>query len=211
MTEEQILRPLFDWRSAVASELGPESPVTRHVLLTLSLHMSVKGDSCFPSIRLLAEETALSKTSIVTHLDTANRTGWICKRERPERSGQGWRRMEYIASIPGDVEKALKAAINEGVPPPVPPSEGVPRGEQGVPPDREKVDHDVVLSSSVNSSRGLPQKEKGQGQNRPPGPTCAHCHGPMAGGHTSLRIGNVCNPCYQSYLHGDWKIEERAA
>ena len=54
-------------------------------------------------------------------------------------------------------------------------------------------------------------KEKGQGQNRPAGPACAHCDGPLTTGHTSLRIGNVCNPCYQAYLRSEWKIEERAA
>lgn len=103
-----FLRPLFTWRSLVASKFGPENPTTRQILIFLSLHMSEKGDSCFPSTRTLAEETGLAHRSIVTHLAEAERTGWIGKRER-KTSGQGWRRMEYFAVIPPDAEAAFQA------------------------------------------------------------------------------------------------------
>lgn len=32
---DAALKPLYTWRSAVASKHGPKSPTTRHVLLTL--------------------------------------------------------------------------------------------------------------------------------------------------------------------------------
>lgn len=210
MTEEHVLRPLFDWRSAVASTVGPESPITRHVLLTISLHMSPKGDSCFPSVRLLAEETGLARTTVMKHLEIAADTGWIQKEERPHRNGQGWRRMEYMATTPIGLEERMKTAIEKGGPPDGPPSERGPSGDEGGPPDSEKVVHQADLSSSVNSSKRFTPEEKGQGQNRPAGPACAHCDGPLTGGHTRLRIGNVCNPCYADYLAGKWKLEAAA-
>lgn len=33
---------------------------------------------------------------------------------------------------------------------------------------------------------------------------CAHCCKELTGGHTSMRIGNVCNSCYRAYTHGEW-------
>lgn len=113
MSADLFLRPLFDWRSALASPFGPKNPTTRHVLLTLSLHMSVKGDSCFPSIELLTEESGLSRRAVVTHLAVAADEGWIGKRERPEKNGQGWRRIEYFPLIPQGVEEQVKAWMEE--------------------------------------------------------------------------------------------------
>ena len=99
------LKPIFTWRSAVASKHGPENATTRHVLIFLSLHMSEKGDSCFPSTRLLAEETGLAQRTIVMQLAEAVRLGWIGKRERRMAEGRGWRRVEYFAQIPPAVEQ----------------------------------------------------------------------------------------------------------
>lgn len=109
MTDELFLLPLFDWRSAVASKHGPEKPTTRFVLLTLALHMSVKGDSCFPSIDLLAEESGLSRRAVIEHLQIAEQTGWLAKKDRSARSGQGWRRVEYFGLIPAGIEAKLRA------------------------------------------------------------------------------------------------------
>lgn len=104
-----FLRPLFTWRSVVASKFGPANPTTRHVLLTLGLHMSDKGDSCFPSMALLSDETGLGLRTVKEHIALAAEDGWIGKRERRLKNTQGWKRNEYFAQIPADAETMFHA------------------------------------------------------------------------------------------------------
>ena len=71
----------------------------------------------------------------------------------------------------------------------------------------------AIAPELVNVNRTTPNPtpvEKNQGQNQPPGPACAHCKGSLKDGHATLSIGNVCNPCYRTYLDGEW-VPERAA
>ena len=96
---EAKLHPFFTWRSYIASEHGPQSSVTRHVLLTIALHMNEKGESCFPSVDLLVKETRLSKPSIIKHIKFAVEEGWLEKRVLGV-NGQGWRKHEYRPLIP---------------------------------------------------------------------------------------------------------------
>jgi DNA-binding transcriptional MocR family regulator len=143
---------LFQWRTAVVSEAGPASPITRHVLLTLSLHMDKAGGSCFPSTRTLAAETALSRRAVEMHLATAEAAGWIRRTER-RGTGQGWRRMAYTARLPQNV---VKDVPHEGGAPRSPrtPKGGAPdspRRAEGGEPHAQKVAHHVPLSTSVNS------------------------------------------------------------
>lgn len=93
---------LFKWRQAIISKDGPEKPTTRHILLTLSLHMDQDGNKCFPSISTLAAETGLSRRAICLHLDLAERDGWI-KKEICGFSGQDWKRHRYLPLIPKKV------------------------------------------------------------------------------------------------------------
>ena len=86
------------WRDLVASAEGPRRATTRHVLLTLSLHMDPMGGRCFPSIRHLAERTRLSERAVRDNIDRAVAAGWISKRRH--KKGQGWRRNEYQAKLP---------------------------------------------------------------------------------------------------------------
>lgn len=129
-----FLRPLFTWRSAVASKHGPSNPTTRHVLLTLALHMNEKGGSCFPSIDLLVEESGLSRRAVIDHLGTAEREGWIGKRDLRRPNGQGWRRVEYFALIPAHAERELHVEQAGAPPAPRQGSAGdAPRLEGGAP------------------------------------------------------------------------------
>ena len=89
---------LLRWRDAVASPAGPKA-TTRHVLLTLSLYMNLDGGSCFPTTLTLEEATGLSEKTVVTHLDRAEREGWIDKVDAG-RSGRGWKRNGYEARLP---------------------------------------------------------------------------------------------------------------
>ena len=147
MADTALLKPLFTWRSALASEYGPPSPVTRHVLLTLALHMSEKGDSCFPSIKLLCAETALSNKAVINHLQTAEVLGWISRRERKS-DGQGWKRMEYQAAIPPAVKQEIRALQQQ--------EEG---GERHTPPVKKAVN---VSPKAVNV-----REEGGERQGNP--------------------------------------------
>jgi len=96
--------PLHDWRHLVASEHGPSSPTTRHVLLTLSLYMSVKGDSCFPSVDTLTTDTGCSRRSVIKHLKIAREDGWL-EVTRHGFDGRRWARNEYRTSIPKAVQE----------------------------------------------------------------------------------------------------------
>lgn len=147
-----FLLPLFDWRAAVCSQHGPEKPTTRFVLLTLALHMSVKGDSCFPSIDKLAEESGLSRRAVIEHLQIAEATGWLAKKDRSTRSGQGWRRVEYYGLIPAGIEAKLRTPKTEVVHQDHQ-LEGGDFHAEGGDRDRKKVVHQGHPSTSVNSSR----------------------------------------------------------
>lgn len=104
---EERLSPLFTWRSAVASQFGPSKPTTRHVLLTLSLHMNERGGSCFPSTETLALETGLSQRSVEEHLRVAEQGGWI-RRRGMGLAGQGWRKLTYTAAVPDSARRGLR-------------------------------------------------------------------------------------------------------
>ena len=89
---------LFNWRWALASGDGPESPTTRHVLLTLSVHMGLAGDRAHPSEACLAEETGLSERAVGIHLQKAVDVGWSARKRR--RNGRAWAQYDYQAVIP---------------------------------------------------------------------------------------------------------------
>jgi len=158
---------LFQWRKMIASESGPQ-PTTRHILLTLSIHMNEAGGSCYPSIRTLAGETGLSTRTICTHLEAAERGGWISRRMRQPgneggRSGQGWRRHQYSLSFPEKVLKEVQRVSSEGVETDsTRKAKGVEPLSKGVEPNDIKVLKEVQLRSSSRSSKRSsgPQKHK---------------------------------------------------
>lgn len=92
---------LFSWRHAILESELPST--TRHVLLTLSCHMSDAGDSCFPSTRKLSRETGLSERAVITHLKKAKAAGWL-KVGLHGFGDRRWRSHEYTVSIPQGTE-----------------------------------------------------------------------------------------------------------
>jgi hypothetical protein len=136
---------LFKWRKLITAVNGPESAITRHVLLTLSLHMDTNGCSCYPSTRLLAVECALSERSICTHLSIAVRDGWI-RRGLHGCRGHGWRRYSYEITIPANVLNVTQCV----------PVEGAEESSAPVKEGTERRDREVLKlvqsSTSVNSS-----------------------------------------------------------
>lgn len=140
--------PVLSWRGYVLkSDL---LPVTRHVLLTLACHMNDAGESCFPSIQMLCEETGLSKQTLITHLKHATDAGWIVV-GKVGLSGQRWGRNSYQIDWPDSIkggqggrppleQKAVNVA-DEG-------------GQRGI---QKAVNHvDLLNNSSVNSPKNSP-------------------------------------------------------
>ena len=162
---ELFLAPLFTWRSAIASEQGP-GPTTRHVLLTLSLHMSERGDSCWPSQDTLAMETGLSLRAVKEHLKLAHQQGWISSRDR-HTNGKAWRHKEYFSLLPasfhvkhgGAPAAPAKEVKPVGGAPTALPDAGAPNALGSAPdalggaPDGKNVVHQMHTSSSVNSTK----------------------------------------------------------
>jgi hypothetical protein len=148
------LSKLFTWRDALISEYGP-GPTTRHVLLTLSLHMDKDGGSCFPSTKKTARETGLSERTVCTHLEIAKAQGWIEKNGRVY-TGRNWKRHFYQALIPPD---ALKEVQHQGTETDSAPLEkGTEPHAEGTEPDDKKALKEVQSSTSYNSSKNSSNK-----------------------------------------------------
>jgi len=136
---------LFRWRNALVSNHGPISPTTRHVLLTLSLHMGTHNGSCFPSTKTLAKETALSERAVITHLKKARTSGWIKTGKHKKAAGQAWAGHQYQAIIP-DI---INTKGTEGGS--VPLWKGAKSNAETTEPGSKKALKDVQSNSSVNS------------------------------------------------------------
>lgn len=48
-------------------------------------------------------------------------------------------------------------------------------------------------------------KPKKKGNGKISKPVCAHCKHELDSAFTAMQAGKVCNPCYASYLQGNWK------
>lgn len=156
----------FSWRKAILkSDL---QPTTRHVLLTLACHMNDAGESCFPSIKLLCEETGLSNRAVITHLQKATEIGWIIVGKHGF-AGQRWAAHEYRPAWPyslreaadslekavNDVHNLKKKAVNEIHHLPTKAVNVVPEGgERG----SKKAVNDVHTSTSMSTSMSTSEK-----------------------------------------------------
>lgn len=124
----------MSWRQAILKSDLP--PTTRHVLLTLGCHMNDAGESCYPSIALLVEETGLSNRTVITHLDLAEERGWI-SREKHGYKGQRWARNEYRIEWP-EIDNEVVKEVHHLY-------------DQGSEPNDNKAVKEVHTNSPVNS------------------------------------------------------------
>lgn len=110
------LSPLFSWRSAIASSDGPRDvrpdggdavrgSTQRHVALTLSLHMSERGDSCFPGVPRIAREAGLADRSVQRALRALETSGWL-RIEQRKSDGENESNL-YFATVPDGYEHDL--------------------------------------------------------------------------------------------------------
>ncbi|MEZ5781186.1 MAG: helix-turn-helix domain-containing protein [Rhizobiaceae bacterium] len=102
----------WTWRQAILKSKLPAT--TKHVLLVVSCHMNDVGEGCYPSTKSLAEKASLSERSVCTHLDEAEKLGWL-KVQRHGFGGQKWARNEYEAVWPKGTESG--AEVDEGTEP----------------------------------------------------------------------------------------------
>lgn len=104
------IRPLFTWRSALCESDLPAT--TRHVALTLSLHMNERGGSAFPSQETLARETGLHTDTVKKQLRVLVDLGWLTKAVSRLGRHRGTR-VEYHATVPEGIVNT--GAENTGI------------------------------------------------------------------------------------------------
>jgi hypothetical protein len=106
--------------------------------------MTKEGESCFPSIDTIAEESGLVKRTVVNHIKRAREEGWINVQKR-RLKGQRWKRNEYFATIPQKVMHEMHQVL-----------EGSASDSEGGASGDAKVVHQMPSNSTVNTPRNSP-------------------------------------------------------
>ncbi|RWE44208.1 MAG: helix-turn-helix domain-containing protein [Mesorhizobium sp.] len=93
----------FSWQHAIIkSQL---EPTTRHVCLTIGCHMAADGSGCFPSYQHIADETGLSRRSVIEHVAKAAEAGYLAVDARQRDNGSATSNI-YYPTMPGGGERA---------------------------------------------------------------------------------------------------------
>lgn len=103
----------WTWRNAILASKLPAT--TKHVLMVISCHMNDMGEGCYPSTKRLAELGSLSERSVCTHIDDAEKAGWL-KVTKHGFNGQRWARHEYSPLWPQGTESP-SAPLKKGTEP----------------------------------------------------------------------------------------------
>lgn len=147
----------FDWRLAILEAHLP--PTLKLLAFVLSMHMSRAGDSCFPGVTLLMEQSGLARATVHKGLLALITLGWL---RRETHTGRG-HSSEYIACFPA----AVVAEIVEEATEKVSPTETVsPR--QPSPPEGETVSGTVYQGRLPRESTGS-TKERTKQPDEPAG------------------------------------------
>lgn len=89
----------YDWERAVISSDGPRSPTTRLVLLALATFVGRGVAHAWPSLSKLEACTALSRRSVIDHLEAAVAGGWL-QRQFTRLEGRNYRGNVYWLTLP---------------------------------------------------------------------------------------------------------------
>lgn len=92
---------VWSWRHAIQKSALPA--LTKLVLYNLAIHMNEAGENCFPSLDRQAQDTGMSRRSIVTHLRVAEQAGFFTKKAHGF-GNRSWKRHEYIPCFPAGME-----------------------------------------------------------------------------------------------------------
>lgn len=129
----------YTWRAAILRSDLPST--TRHVLLTLSCYVNDVGQSAYPSIETLANNTGLTDRAVIKHLQIAKEHGFLAIGKHGF-AGRRWAHNEYFPKIP-NVEYEIPPVDNS-----------VSRGEPYSPHKLEGV-NDVQLRGEPRSCDGV--------------------------------------------------------
>jgi hypothetical protein len=133
------LSPLFTWRARICDDdSSPFSSTERLVALVLSLHMSERGDSCFPGIPRLARECNLGRRTIQRSIAGLERAGYLVV-ERPAKVRGKGAPNRYRAVVPESPLDALQRAPQRH-----------PSGEEGRPSVRRRVSPTTGKGATVS-------------------------------------------------------------
>lgn len=101
MSERPTLKAMFTWRSAICdSDLAP---TTRHVALTLSLHLNERSASAHPGALCLSRETGYSLRCVREHLALLESAGWLQLVKKGGLIGERRTANEYALVVPDPV------------------------------------------------------------------------------------------------------------
>jgi DNA-binding transcriptional ArsR family regulator len=154
-------RPLFTWRTCIASKHSGLESTTRHLALTISLHMNERGGSCFPSMDSMAEETGLHKATVIRHLRILEEAGWLSvrRKKRPGRSDVN----HYTALVPTAVVQLVSEEMSVRV------AQDDPSSPERVAQDRGKgrTERPEFFSEDVNTL-GAEQARTPEAGSKPP-------------------------------------------
>jgi DNA-binding transcriptional ArsR family regulator len=139
------MNKVLAWRKAIQASALPST--AKLVLLNLSIHMNDEG-GCFPSTARQAKDTGLSERAVCTHLERAEKAGYIDKRLRGY-SGKRWKKNEYKALIPEGTERCSVAQTDNQMQGTEPRSAA---NHQGTEPDDTKALNHVQSNSPLNST-----------------------------------------------------------
>lgn len=172
----------WSWRAAIMqSDL---EPTTRHVLLTISMHMNEKGEGCYPSQELLAAETGLSREWVSKQIKTAVAKGWLLI-EKHGFKGRKWKRNEYLPRWPERDLTGGEMAENEAEqgsePRSQPQNEDVNSVGRGCELEGAEVVNHVHTNFSENISENLSKRAQARGERGDENPDLEKGEGQGAG------------------------------
>lgn len=105
----KAVSPFFTWRRAMTSSDLPST--TKLVLFVIAEYANEMDDVCWPAIETIAEKCSLSDRCVSNHLGVAEERGWIA-RWKSRRPSRRWAHGHYRLSIPEDVARRQRDAID---------------------------------------------------------------------------------------------------
>ena len=103
-----IDKTCFNWVQLVKKSSGLEAN-SKYIALYLATFMNAEHDMAWPSLTRIADETGLSRPTIVKHINFLVDAGWLIKSKHLTTSGKGGTQQFncYRMDIPTKVVKLL--------------------------------------------------------------------------------------------------------
>lgn len=164
MAKGDRLSPLFTWRAMLVKH-GDVPAGVQHIGLVLSLYMSERGDSAWPSIRQLAADARRSESTVSTAIKSLEDAGWL---EVGRSDGGRNKRNEYRGIVPPlvlDEEMGWKPPLGPNVSEGAAEAETPPGTEQKPPLGPNRKDH-AKDHASTESPSVSPAGDKPVGTSR---------------------------------------------